>query len=201
MKNSSSVLLSLPTLSALLALTACKPPPTDADMRRDMPEAAPTIASDPLPSPEIEGAVWAPSAASDGQVGSRIIYGVPGEPALVALECVDPDDGLPELQITRLSPADEGAGALLALVGNGAIGRIAVDAVEVRGRSVWQGSAIAADTVWEPLAGPRQVTLTVPGAGMVTLNRSEAAWELLAMCRNDAAPEVEPPAIELPPVP
>ena len=36
-------------LAVPILLPACKPPPTDADMAREMPEAAPTYASDPLP--------------------------------------------------------------------------------------------------------------------------------------------------------
>lgn len=169
---------SLP-LVTLIFLAACKPPPTDADMARDLPEERPTYASNPLPSPETEGAVWAASVQAD----DRIIYGIPGQPALVALECIDEMGELPQLRITRLSPADEGASALLALVGNGHIGRIPVDARPVNGRSVWQGEANAADIVWEPLAGPRSLGLTVPGAGRVEINADELPGEFISECR------------------
>ena len=165
---------------ALLALAACKPPPTDADMARDLPEAAPTFASDPQPSPETEGASWAVSP----QNAARLIYGIPGDPALFALECLEAQDEFSTIQVTRLSPADDGAGALLALVGNGHMGRIAVDATEVGGRNVWRGQALASDLVWEPLAGPRQLTATVPGAGMVTLNPSALPSQLIETCRT-----------------
>ena len=173
---------------SFLALAACKPPSTDADMLREMPEAAPSFASDPLPSPETRGALWAPSP----QNAQRLLYGIPGDPALVALECLEPQGAAASLQITRLSPADEDAGALLALVGNGHIGRLAVDAEQVGGRIVWRGELLAADTAWEPLAGPRQVTLTVPGAGMVTLNPSEVPAAFLAQCRGVADPTQAP---------
>ncbi|BDI61661.1 hypothetical protein [Qipengyuania nanhaisediminis] len=172
----------LPTLVAcctLATIAACKPPPTDADMRRDLPASEPVFASEPLPSPDIEGAIWAVSPNDS----ARLIYGVPGQPALVALECRNEDGSLPNISITRLAPADEGAGALLALVGNGHIGRIAVDAIEVGGRRVWQGGRPASDSAWEPLAGARAVTLTVPGAGTVTLNRGRLAGEFLEKCR------------------
>jgi hypothetical protein len=170
---------------SVLLVTACKPPPTDADMNRDMPQAAPTFASAPLPSPETEGAMWArASNQSGGQNGPRLIYGIPGSPALIALECTGDEGELAALQITRLSPADEGAGALLALVGNGHIGRIEVAQTEVTGRPVWQGSAPAANIVWEPLAGPRQLTVTVPGAGMVTMNPSALPAQLIESCRT-----------------
>ena len=167
-------------LAPICFLAACKPPPTDADMRRVLPEAEPSFASDPMPSPDTTDAVWAYSERGE----ERLLYGTPGEPALVALECVRSEGSLGALRITRLAQADEGAGALLALVGNGHIGRIEVDASEVGNRLAWEGEEPAADTVWEPLAGPRQLTLTVPGAGMVTLNPSTLPAELIETCRG-----------------
>ncbi|MEL6528643.1 MAG: hypothetical protein AAFQ27_01695 [Pseudomonadota bacterium] len=143
-----------------------------------MPLAEPTPASEPLPSPDTEGAIWATSKEAE-----RIIYGVPGQPALIALACLR-ESTEPVLRITRMSPADEGAGAMLALVGNGAIGRMEVDATEVSGRSFWQGEDPASDEDWEPLAGPREITVTVPGAGMVTLNPSPLPAQFLAACRG-----------------
>ena len=148
-------------------------------MDRGASQAEPSRASAPLPSPETEGALWTVSAQNSG----RIIYGVPGSPALIALTCLG-RGAPPRVQITRFSPADEGAGALLALVGNGHIGRIEVDATEIDGRSIWQGDVLAADTRLEPLAGPRQLTATIPGAGMVTLNPSPLPMELISTCRE-----------------
>ncbi|MEO0590127.1 MAG: hypothetical protein AAFZ11_06150 [Pseudomonadota bacterium] len=165
--------------TSLTALAACKPPPTDAGLKRDAAEEAPAYASDPLPSPDTEGAVWARSP----QNAQRIVYGVPGKPALMALTCLS-GEGLPRLQVTRMSPADAGAGAILAFVGNGHIGRMDVDAITVTGRIVWQGTTLAADAALEPLAGPRQLTATVPGAGMVTLNPSPLPMEFLEDCRS-----------------
>lgn len=173
-------MLAFPLLAPMLLATACKPPPTDADMLREMPETAPTFASAPLPSPETEGALWALSSRSD----NRIIYGVPGEPVLLALECQDAgDSGEPAITVTRYAPADERAGALLAFVGNDHIGRIAVDATELGQETFWQGHLGALDDAWEPLAGPDELTATVPGAGMVKLNPSPLPGLLIAACR------------------
>ncbi|MEE4288641.1 MAG: hypothetical protein V2J14_04665 [Erythrobacter sp.] len=166
-------------LVGIVLLAACKPPPTDAGLDRELPEPEPSFASEPLPSPDTEGALWAPSPRDP----DRIIYGIPGSPALLSLTCLA-GDGLPRLRITRMSPADEGAGALLALVGNGHIGRIEVDAVEVSGTLIWRGEVIAADTALDPLTGPREVTATVPGAGLVTLNPSPLPMQLLESCRT-----------------
>ncbi len=164
-------------LLSLLPLAACKPPPTDADMMRDMPEAAETFASDPLPSPDTEDAMWALSQRTDG----RLIYGVPGETAVLSIDC--DISAIPTLRITRNSPADEGAGALLAMVGNGHIGRIKVDATEVGNDSFWVGESPALNEVWEPLAGPRELTLTVPGAGMVSIGPSPMPGLMIEACR------------------
>ena len=161
------------------AVCACKPPPTDADMRRDGPDAETSSASAPLPSPESEGAVWTFS----GLDPDRIIYGGPGSPAQLARTCL-PDQTPTRVQITRMSHADEGAGALLAFVGNGHIGRIEVDATPVEGETIWQGDLPAADNRLEPLAGPRQFTATIPGAGMVTVNPSATPMEWLQSCRD-----------------
>ncbi|MEO1490194.1 MAG: hypothetical protein AAFR88_12280 [Pseudomonadota bacterium] len=170
--------------TGLAGLAACKPPPTDAGLDRELPEAEPAYASDPLPSPDTEGAMWARSSE-----GGRIIYGVPGEPAIMALECVDTPAASPAIRITRLSPADEGAGALLAMVGNGAIARVPVDAVEQSGRFVWQGEMQADSFLIEPLTGPRALTVTVPGAGMVTLNPSAQPARFVQECRSRASAE------------
>ena len=191
-------------LTGILALAACKPPPTDADILRDMPEAEPTFASEPMPSPDTEGAMWVPSPLDE----ARIIYGIPGQPALVALECLRDESPVARLRITRLAAADEGAGALLAMVGNGHIGRVAVDATEVGGRNVWRGEALASDLVWEPLGGPRALTLTVPGAGMVEINPSTLPGRFVEACRTgdeigeapEDGPEFEAES-ELAPVP
>ena len=164
---------------AAIPLAACKPPPTDAGMDRDLPVTAPTFASDPLPSPETENARWV--RAND----HRIVYGIPGTPALMALECIEKDEVADNrVSISRLSPADEGAGALMALIGNRAIGRIEVDATLIGGRFLWLGEVAADDPALEPLIGEEPLTATVPGAGLVDLNPSALPTELLALCRG-----------------
>ncbi len=172
-------------LLIVLAVAACKPPPTDADMRRDMPSVAPSFASTPIESPPSEGALWAESSTPD-----RLIYGQPGQPIQLSLMCTGTD-----LEITRYAPADEGAGALMALVGNGHIGRFEVDASLVRGRLVWQGSQDAMSDVWDPLTGPRQLIATVPGGGKVTLNPSALPMELIGKCRGEPLEQEELEAI------
>ncbi len=169
-------------LAGIAVCAACKPPPTDAGLGRGSSAPEPNYATVPLPSPESDGAVWAQSNAA-----GRIIYGIPGKSALMALECLDDQ----RLRVTRLSPADEGAGVMLALVGNGAIGRIPLDAAAHGTRFVWQGEAALDAFELEPFAGPRQITATVPGAGMITLNPSPVPLQFLEACRA-ASPQPQP---------
>jgi hypothetical protein len=92
------------------------------------------------------------------------------------------------LRITRHAPADHGAGALLALIGNGWIGRFPVDATRVRGKLVWQGAAPASRREWDALKPEREATVTVPGAGLLRLNPSPLPMQLVEACRKVDAP-------------
>ncbi len=178
-----AVCLALP----LLALAACKPPPSDeaatGRVFSDKPDAPPA----PLESPDSEGAFWANS-----EEAGRIIYGQAGKAPLMAMQCIG-DPKVPLLQVTRLSPADKGGKAFFALVGNSHVARIAVDATEVPGGFVWQGTIPANHPDLEALTGPKEVTATLPGAGMVTLNPAQdgaiSAAKLVNDCRALALPK------------
>lgn len=176
-------LFGITTALAVLALPACKPPPTDAEAARAAELPVATGPSAPLDSPDTTGAVWAESGTQSG-VPLRLVYGVPGQPVLLAIECRAAATPQASITITRHASADKGAGALLALIGNGAIGRIAVDATPVGGKLMWQGERAAIDRAWEPLAGPREMTVTVPGAGLVRLNPSPLPLALVEGCRG-----------------
>lgn len=187
--------LPAPMVAAALALTCagCKPPPTDAAVARvslvgaDGPSA-------PIASPDTTGAVWAKAAGNE----QRIVYGVPGQPVLLAIECLAP--GTPEaaLRITRHAPADEGAAALLALIGNGKIGRFPVAATPAGARLLWQGKVSALLPAWDALKPEREATVTVPGAGLVKLAPSPVPMALISACRGDQMLP-EPAALPLPP--
>jgi len=165
------------------ALAGCKPPPTDSAVARVSllaPEGGP---SEPLPSPDVTGAVWASTANP-----LRLVYGVPGKPVLLAIECLEPASPTARLKITRQSPADDGASALLALIGNGWIGRFPVDAANVKGQSLWQGEVLAATREWDALKPEREATVTVPGAGLLRLNPSPLPMALVTACRGSLSP-------------
>jgi hypothetical protein len=184
-----SRILLLGALALAGALAGCKPPPTDAAVARVSLLAPAGGPSAPLPSPDTTGAVWAASGDN-----GRLVYGVPGRAVLLALECLDPAAPTARLRITRHAPADEGAVALLALIGNGWIGRFPVDATEIAGRSIWQGEAPAAAREWDALKPEREATATVPGAGLVRLNPSPLPHRLVQSCRGATRPGAPPAA-------
>jgi len=174
-------------LLAALALPACKPPPSDAAVARVPLLSSARGPSEPLASPNTARAVWASAAEP-----LRLVYGVPGQPVLLALECVAAATPEARLKITRHAAADDGAGALLALIGNGHIGRFAVDATTSGGRVLWQGEVPAHMPAWDALENDREATATVPGAGLVRLNPSPLPMELITACRGAQQPD--PPA-------
>lgn len=163
-------------LALVLAAVACKPPPTDADMAGGQGADA-QGPSAPLDSPDSEGALWA-----DSRAAGRILYGKPGEPPLLALAC-DTSGNAPAIRITRFAPADRGAAAFAALIGNGHVARIPMDATEIDGASVWFAQLGAAHPDLDVLTGRREVAMTVPGAGRLVLNPSTRPGELIEACR------------------
>jgi hypothetical protein len=164
----------------LLALTACQQEDTDPYVERVRLEEAQQFAGEPLPSPSVEGAVWA-----EVEEGTRLLYGIPGSTPMLALACEPlPGDGPNRLIFTRLVKADAKSKALMALVGNFHVARIPVDAT-FNGRAwVWQGSVDPANGNLEALTGPRDVELTIPGAGSLVLAASPLPGELVDACRT-----------------
>jgi hypothetical protein len=160
-------------------LAGCKPPPTDNAVSRVSLVAPAGGPSEPLPSPDVTGAHW---AGTDNPL--RLVYGIPGKPVMLALECLEPASDAARIRITRNAPADPGASALLALIGNGRIGRWPVDAMQVRGRRVWQGEAPASVPAWDALEPSREATITIPGAGLLRLHPSPLPIALVSACRG-----------------
>jgi hypothetical protein len=183
--------LALAALAGLTGLAGCKPPPTDSAAARVSLIAPAEGPSEPIASPDVTGAVWAATANP-----LRLVYGIPGQPVLLALECLDPKGAEARLTITRHAAADPGASAILALIGNGQIARIPVDAASLKGQRVWEGEAPALIPEWDALKPEREATVTVPGAGLVKLNPSPLPMALVTECRG--APEPPPPPALVP---
>lgn len=165
-------------LAAVLLVCACKPPATDEYVERvDLAETRSAV-GEPLPSPDVEGAVWAESGTD------RIVYGIPGQAPLLSLACEVNVAGAAQLRITRFAKADARAKALFALIGNGHIARLPVDAKWNGQAWLWEGSISADDPHTEVLTGTRKVTATLPGAGMLDLNPSPMPSRLVEACRR-----------------
>jgi hypothetical protein len=171
---------------ALALLAACRPPATDEYVERLQLDRARGEAREPLASPQVEGAIWAGSGGPD-----RIVYGKPGERPLFALAC-EGEGTLRALRMTRFAATDPKAKALMALIGNGHIARLKVDAKWNGKAWLWEGRYAPGNPQLDVLTGPREVEATIPGAGTVKFNPSPRPGELVERCRRLAAPEAEP---------
>lgn len=179
-----------------IALMACKPPPTDDASARGTLASAPEAPSPPIDSPDTTNSIWANSATP-----GRILFGNPGERPLLAVDCLDGGMDSARIRFTRFAPADEGAGAFMALVGNFHVVRMPVDATEIGTSWVWQGDISVDDPDLEALTGRREVTLTIPGAGKLTLLDTEVPRNLIYACRApivDEAETLDPETIDAP---
>ena len=167
-------------LLPLAMLAACNPPAADHYVAR-VGVSEREAPSPPIDTPDTTGAGWAPTSAN------RLLYGKPGQPSLFALECAV-DNGAPRITYTRFAKADARAKAVLALIGNGHVARLKIDAKRKGDAWFWQGSEAAWSADFEGFTGGRQVEATVPGAGSLILNPSPLPGELLNRCRSLAPP-------------
>lgn len=166
----------------LALLAGCNPSPAEDYVAR-VGVAGRAGPSQPIRSPDVAGAVW---VASPGNA-RRLLYGKPGQTPLFALECA-PSTAVPLVLYTRYAKADPHAKAVLALIGNGHVARLKIDAVRAGADWRWQGSEPAASASLEALTGARQVEATVPGAGSLILNPSPLPGALIIDCRSQAPP-------------
>jgi hypothetical protein len=185
-------------LLPLVLLVACKPPAADDYVARvGVAERAAPLP--PIVTPDTAGAGWAPSSANP----RRLVYGKPGQRVLFALEC-NGSAANPRITYTRFADADPHAKAILALVGNGHVSRLKIDATRQGNRWLWRGSEPAASLNFEGLTGARQVEATVPGAGSLILNPSPLPGDLILQCRAlipPATPMSAPAAVAAPGLP
>ena len=165
----------------LLALAACKPPASDDYVAR-VPIEERAAPSEPILSPDTEGAAWVSGQPREGAV-ERIIYGAPGQRPLMALSCLDSGEDV-RVGYERLVRADPRAQAILALIGNSHVTRLFVNAVETGDAWTWRGAVPADEPGLDALTGGRSVEATVPGAGSVILNASPLPGELIDRCRE-----------------
>lgn len=173
-------------LAPLILIAGCKPPASDEYLARSAVSDERVAPAEPIQSPDTQGAAWAPSPAS-----GRLLYGQPGSPPLLSLAC---EDG--QLVYTRYVAADAQAKAVLALIGNGHVERLWIDAEQDGGDGegpwLWRGRVPADDPRLDVLTGRNRVEATVPGAGSVMLNASNAPGEFITRCAARLAPPPDP---------
>ena len=94
----------------------------------------------------------------------RLLYGIPGQPPLAAMACALPSKNGPQkpaIRFTRFARADEGAQALMAIIGNGHRERFPVEAVDNGRAFLWEGPAPLASEKLDVLTGLEQVPVCV----------------------------------------
>ena len=131
-----------------------------------------------------------PQGAAWHAENNALHFGVPGQQDLLSLGCEHAADGTALLRITRLTRADDNAKALFALIGNGRIARLPLDALRAGDPGVWQGAIPASDDRLDVLKGGNSLEATLPGGGTLKLPASREPGRILTECRDsDRAPK------------
>jgi hypothetical protein len=139
------------------------------------------IAADVAPV-QPEGAAWRSDAGG-------LHFAVPGAADLLAISCSHAQDGTAQIKLTRGTRAEDGAKALFAVIGNGRIARLPLDAVRAGDDGEWQGLIPAADPQLDVLKGGNRLEATLPGGGLLKLPASGEPGRLLEACRaSDRGP-------------
>lgn len=182
-------------LPAVLAVAACGQSQADEPVAAQRILLEATRAQTPAPSatPDVSNAVW---EVLDGARSLR--FGIPGAKPFLTIACELDANARSHLRISRLSPAEPGAKALLALIGGRANARLKADAVVTGDNWHWESMVAADEPMLDVFDGGR-VEATIPGAGSVELKASAEPARLVAWCRRAGAP-VEPAIPPAPPV-
>lgn len=177
----------LPLLAATISLAACDraPPPVQ---RVDLAEAGPAMPRVMAESPDTSLARW--RVADDGQA---LHFGNAGADPLLSIAC-KPGESPPQISVIRHLTALPGQGALLPVIGNGMRSRFMVDATLADGEWRWEAQLPAADPSLDVFTGPRDLTATLPGGGMLEIAGSRLPGEFVTWCRAGGVvrPMVEP---------
>jgi hypothetical protein len=128
-----------------------------------------------------QGGSWQAAAAD------RVSFGLPGQPGLLTLRCIPASAGRSAaIEVTRQTRSEEGAKALLALIGNGRVSRLPVDSVRGGENGEWRGALSLDDARLDVLKGGNRIEATLPGGGTLLLPASSEPGRLLSACRAAA---------------
>lgn len=170
---------------ALILLAACGQQHGDAVERIAL-DTIGARPSQPLPSPDTEGAEWQPL---DGARSIR--YGKPGEPPLLTIACELGGTAPPRIRMIRHAPADPDAKALFAVIGPRHNARFKVDAKRNGAGWRWESATLADNPLLDIFAEGGDIEATIPGAGTMKLSASDQPGRLVAWCRR-ASPSLQP---------
>lgn len=166
----------------LLALAACGQS-VGAPVERlamDRLEASPGINA----APDAIGATW--TRLDDGR---SLSFGKPGRIPLLSIACRTEGNAGAQMQVIRYAPADPGAKAMLALIGNGRVLRVKADAIRRADGWRWEGVVPARDIHLEVFAGHGSIEATLPGGGTFKTAASGEPAQLFQACRALARQE------------
>jgi len=163
---------------ALLALSACQQSQDDTQQGRRVAFAQSNRELlRPIAAPDTTKARWIVNES-----GQAIHFGNEGEPPMLTLDCRLADDP-PQMRIIRHVRARPGQGALFPVIGNGMISRFLVDAKLEDGEWRWEGTIGAANPMLDVFTGPRPLTATLPGGGLLAIAGSRVPGEFVTWCR------------------
>lgn len=163
-------------------LSSCQREDAEPAQRIELAEAQPT----PRPtapevmaeSPDTSAAAWVVS-----EDGHAIDFGNEGEAPLMSLAC-RLEENPPRLAIIRHAAARPGLSALFPVIGNGMRSRFLVDTVLEDNEWRWEGVVDADDPMLDVFTGPRALTATLPGRGMLEISGSRIPGEFIDWCRE-----------------
>lgn len=121
--------------------------------------------------------------------GRSLAWGPPGGAPQLTLECMLSDEADPQMSIIRHVAAPPGARAFFAVLGNGMAARMKVDATLSDSEWRWEGSYPAAAAELDVFTGPRDITATLPGGGMLEIAGSDLPRQFVQWCRNGGVDE------------
>ena len=166
------------TFAILLPLGACDRAPDESAQTIPLQRRASSLPQALAQSPDTTEAVW---AVDEG--GQAIDFGTPGDDPLMSLVC-RLDGDVPQLSVIRHAAAKPGEKAIFPVIGNGMRSRFMVDAVLEEGEWMWEGTLPAEDPQLEVFTGPRSLTATLPGQGLLEIDGSRIPGEFVSWCRK-----------------
>jgi len=134
------------------------------------------------PKPDSTDAKWA--IAADGR---GIDFGKAAAAPLLSLTCqIGKDNAPPQLTVIRHTRSEPGAKALFAVLGNGIISRLKVDAaLDDKEGWRWEGRYPASAPELDVFTGQRDIDATLPGGGELHVTGSGLPREFVDWCRRN----------------